>query len=493
MTIPFKNIPSNLRVPLFYAEVDNSQANSSQANQRALLIAQITSTGVATPGVPILSQGVADAITQGGAGSMLHLMVQAYRAADSFGELWLLPVADAGGSVAATGTIQFTNAATVNGVLSLLIAGVSVPVIITSTMNTTQIATAVAAAINANTNLPVTASPTTGTVTLTAKNKGLGGNDIDFRVNYYGAASGEVTPTGLAYTITAMASGATNPSLSAALASIPLQSYDFIINPFNDTANLTAMTSYLNDVTGTWSCDEQLYGHAFNSFKGTYSAGITFTSALNDQHTTVLPVYDSPTPPWVIAADLAATCAVSLRADPATPLQTVKMSSMLPPPLSSRRPLTDRNTQLFNGGSTYRVNDDGSVALENIITTYQKNGFGQPDNSYLEIETMFTLVAVLRRLAGVVTSRYARVKLAADGTRFAAGSNIVTPGIIKADLIAEYQQLELEGLVQNSAAFAKAIIVQQNATNPNRIDVLWPGTLIDQLRIFALLAQFRLQ
>lgn len=493
MTIPFKQIPGNLRVPLFYAEVDNSQANSSQGTQRALLIAQITSTGAAVAGTPFLSQGVADAITQGGVGSMLHLMVQAYRAADTFGELWILPLADAGGSVAATGTIQFTSAATANGVLALLVAGVSVPVIITSSMTTTQIATAVAAAINANTNLPVTASPTTGTVTLTAKNKGLCGNDIDFRVNYYGAANGEVTPTGLAFSITAMASGATNPSLSAALATIPLQSYDFIINPYNDSTNMTSMTAYLNDVTGTWSWDEQFYGHAFNSWKGTYAAGITFTSGLNDQHTTVMPVYDSPTPPWIIAADLAATCAVSLRADPATPLQTVKMSTMLPPPLISRRPITDRNTQLFNGGSTYRVNDDGSIALENIITTYQKNGFNQPDNSYLEIETMFTLAAVLRRLAGVITSRYSRVKLAADGTRFAAGSNIVTPSIIKADLIAEYQQLEFDGLVQKSAAFAQNIIVQQNSTNPNRVDVLWPGTLINQLRIFALLAQFRLQ
>ena len=38
---------------------------------------------------------------------------------------------------------------------------------------------------------------------------------------------------------------------------------------------------------------------------------------------------------------------------------------------------------------------------------------------------------------------------------------------------------------------AKNIIVEQNAKNPNRVDVLWPGTLINQLRVFALLNQFR--
>ena len=45
MTIPFKTIPANLRIPLFFAEVDNSQANSAQANQRALIIGQITASG----------------------------------------------------------------------------------------------------------------------------------------------------------------------------------------------------------------------------------------------------------------------------------------------------------------------------------------------------------------------------------------------------------------------------------------------------------------
>jgi phage tail sheath gpL-like len=84
------------------------------------------------------------------------------------------------------------------------------------------------------------------------------------------------------------------------------------------------------------------------------------------------------------------------------------------------------------------------------------------------------------------------MKLADDGTRFAPGSSIVTPSIIGADLVAQYQELEWDGFVQDSDTFAQALIVQRNATNVNRVDVLWPGTLINQLRIFALLAQFRL-
>ncbi|WP_318192776.1 phage tail sheath C-terminal domain-containing protein, partial [Pseudomonas fluorescens] len=118
--------------------------------------------------------------------------------------------------------------------------------------------------------------------------------------------------------------------------------------------------------------------------------------------------------------------------------------------------------------------------------------FGAADDSYLQIETLFLLMYVLRAQRSLVTSKYSRVKLAADGTRFAPGSAIVTPSIIKADLIAQYGTLEYAGFVQDSKTFAQELIVEQNATNPNRVDVLWPGTLINQLRIFALLAQFRL-
>lgn len=497
MTIPFKNIPSALRVPLFYAELDNTQANTAQGIQRALIIGQITSSGNAVAGVPVISSGVADAITKGGPGSMLALMVAAYRAADPTGELWYLPLADAGSSVTATGNINFTSAATANGVLSLYIAGVAVPVVITTAMTTAQIATAVVAAITANSNLPVTAAvdgSITTKVDITAKNAGLCGNDIDIRFNYYGPVNNEVTPAGLAYTVSGaqLTGGATNPTLATPLSTLATQSYDFIVNPYTDSTNLASMKSYLNDTAGTWSWSEALYGHSFTAYRASFANATTFTSAQNDQHNTILPFYDSPTPAWIVATDLAATCAVSLRADPATPVQTLALSSTLAPPLASRWPLTERNSLLFAGGSTFRVQDDGTVALENIITTYQTNGFGQPDNSYLELETMFTLAAVLRRLAVVVTSRYARVKLAADGTRFAAGSNIVTPSIIKGDIIAEYKAMENDGLVQGSDFFAKNIQVVQNVSNPNRVDVLWPGVLIDQLRIFALLAQFRL-
>jgi phage tail sheath gpL-like len=496
MNVPFKQVPANIRVPLFYAEVDNSQANTATLNQRALIIGQVTAAAVAAgtvPNVPVISAGVSDALAVGGAGSMLHLMTQAYRNNDTFGEVWYLPLADAVGATAATGTVGITSAATANGTLTLYIGGVAIAQPVLSSQTAAQIATALAATINATPNLPVTATAATSTVTLTAINKGPAGNDIDLRLNYQGQRGGEVLPAGLVVAITAMAAGATAPTLTTALGNLSSLPFDFIVSPYTDTTSLDALKALLNDTTGRWSWSVQIYGHVFAAYRGTLGAQTTFGVARNDQHASIMGYNDSPTPSWIWAASLAGAAAVSLRADPATPLQTIALQGVLAPPLQSRFLLTDRNTMLYDGMSTFMVGDDGTVYVENVITTYQKNAFGAPDNSYLQIETMFTLAYVLRALKTVVTSKYARVKLAANGTRFNAGSNVVTPNVIRADLIAQYRLLEAQGLVQNGDAFKAALIVQQSTSNPNRVDVLYPSTLINQLRVFALLAQFRLQ
>jgi phage tail sheath gpL-like len=491
--IPFKNIPQNLRVPLFYAELDNSHANTAPSTLRALVIGQMTAQGTGTANTPQISAGPADANTVGGLGSMLAMMTQQYRAVDPFGELWYLPLADDPAAIAATGTITIAVAPTSPGVLSLYIAGMLVSLSVAPTQTVAQIATALASAISQNPALPVTAAAAAGVVTLTAKNKGLAGNGIDVQLNYLGTPGGQATPPGMTVTIADMAGGLVNPVLTTGLANLTDMPFDFIALPYTDTASLDAMKSFLSSTTGRWSWSEQVYGGAYAAYDGTVGSLTTFGTSRNDEHMSITGFNDSPSPPWNWAAALAAAVAVSASADPALPLQTVALPGILPPPLAQQFSLSERNTLLWDGISTFTVAHDGTVAIENQITTYQLNAFGQADDSYLEVETLNTIAYVLRQLKADVTSKYARVKLAADGTKFAPGSAIVTPGIVRAGQIAKYQELEYNGFVQKSDVFAQAIIVEINATNPNRLDVLYPAILINQLRIFALLFQFRLQ
>lgn len=493
--IPFNRLPPNQRAPFFYAEFDNSMANRATAIQRTLLIGQMltSATPPFSPGIPQRVSSDSAVAGMCGSGSMLHNMMTAYLANDTAAEIWILPLADAAtGMTAAKGGIQITSGASATGVLSLYIAGMRVQLTVVASDAPAAVAAVIVTAVNAQSQLPVTAAvKATDSVEFTAKNKGAHGNMIDIRLNYQGTAGGEETPAGLGVVITPMSGGAGAPELVGALGNLQDREFDFIVNPYTDTTSLDALKTFLSDTVGRWAYNQQIYGHSFSAISGTYGTLAAAGELRNNQHETLLGITDSPTPDYLWAAAHTGAIAPSLRSDPGRPTQTLTISGVLAPPLESRLMLTERNNLLFSGISTFNVADDGSVQVEKTISTYQKNKFGDPDDSYLNIETLFTLMFVTRFLRTQITSKFGRMKLASDGTRFAPGSAIVTPNVIRAELIAQYRTLEWNGYVQDSAAFAKTLLVERNSSNTKRIDVLWTGTLIDQLEIFALLNQWR--
>ncbi|MFM0495594.1 phage tail sheath subtilisin-like domain-containing protein [Paraburkholderia caledonica] len=493
MTVPFSNIPANVRVPLFYAEVDNSQAGYFSQTVRTLLIGQKLAAGTGVANVPQLVSRTDQAKDLFGVGSMLARMHEIYRLGDSFGEVWCIALDDPGAGVAATGSFAITGTATKAGTVSAYIGEDRVQVAVAASDAAATVATALAAAINADVDLPVTAAAATGTVTLTAKHKGALGNDILLQTNYLGAQGGEVTPAGLTIAVTAMSGGTAAPSLTAAISAMGDDEYDFIIQPYADTTNLDLFRTTMNDTTGRWAWNRQIYGHMYTALRGTFSALQTAGVARNDQHATIAGASTLvPNPVWEYAAAYGARNAVFIAADPARPTQTGELTGILPAPASNRFIQTERQTLLSSGIATSYV-AGGVVRIERAITTYQKNAWNQADPSYLDSETMHQLAAIIRRLRSVITTKYPRHKLADDGTSFGAGAAIVTPSVIRGELASEYAAMEDEGLVENAKAFADNLIVERNADDPNRLDVLFPPDLVNQLRVFAVLAQFRLQ
>jgi phage tail sheath gpL-like len=493
MSVSFNQIPANIRVPLFYAEVDNSAAAYFTQNNRTLLIGQKLAAGAATAGTPVLVSRTDEAKALFGVGSMLARMHEIYRLNDSFGEVWCIPLADNDAGTAAAGSLAITGSATAAGTLNVYIGGQRVQLAVASGDTATAIGSALASAINADTNLPVTASASTGTVTVTARHKGEVGNDIKLQLNYRGVMGGESTPAGISIAVTAMASGASNPSLSAAITAMGDEEYDFIIHPYTDSTSLDALATELNDVTGRWSWSRQVYGHAYTAKRGTLSALVTFGLTRNDQHATVAGFEANvPNPVYEYAAAYGARNAKFISIDPARPTQTGELLGILPAPAGQRFILTERQTLLSSGVATSYVGG-GYVRVERAITTYQKNAFNAADPSYLDSETLHTTAYVIRNIRQRVTQKYSRHKLANDGTRFGAGQAIVTPNVIRGEMVAAYADMEENGIVENAKAFAENLIVERDTTNPNRLNVLYPPDYVNQLRIFALLAQFRLQ
>ena len=468
--------------------MDASQANSATVLQNTLLLGQMTAAGTAPPAQAMLIESLAQVQQACGRGSMLAAMAARYLERDPFGPLYIMPLQDAAGSAAATGTITVTGPATANGTLNIYIAGNRVQVGVTNADTATTIAANIVAAIVANPDLPVTATAAAAVVTLTAVNKGLSGNDIDLQQNYLGTAGGEYPVGGVTLVFTAMSGGSANPTITTALANLSSEPMDFVCCPYNDTANLDALKNFFADDVGRWSWQQMIYGGAFAAFRGTLGQCTSFGLGRNDQHVSVMAFHDSPDPVWIWATEVTAAAASSLRVDPGLPLQYIN-TTLKAPPIATRWTLGERNTLLYDGMSTTRVGQDGTVIVERMCTTYQKNAAGAADNSYLDVETMYGLMYVARDLADYLLTRYARKKLVSDTTPVMYGSNTVTAPMIRTSVIMEYRVLEQGGYVQNSTIFAQNVVVE-NAGN-GLVKILAPVDLVNQLRQIAILLQFK--
>lgn len=493
MSVSFNTIPSGLRVPLFYAEVDNSAAFTPSGSNTALLIGQMLDGGEAEAAVPVTVSTSSQAKTLFGRGSQLARMVDAYRKQDTVGQLVCIPLADAESASAATGQVTISGQATESGTISLYIGADRVQVGVTSGDEPALVGTTMRDLINGTPDLPVTAEAADGVVTLTAKNKGALGNDLPLAINLRGFAGGEKVVQGLGVEVTPMSGGATDPDVGDAIAAMGDEAYEFIGVPYSDTAVLDSMAEELDDSTGRWSYARQLYGHMYTARRGDLNALIEFGKARNNQHQTVFAVEPAlASPVYEVVGAVLGRVAVYISADPARPTQTGPLTGVMASPIQDRFVLSERQSLLTNGMATLTT-VSGTVQIERAITTYQRNSFGDADASYLDSETMHTSSYVIRQLSSLITTKYPRHKLADDGTNYGAGQAIVTPSVIRGELIALYAKLERAGICENADLFAQYLIVERNADDPNRLDVLFPPDLVNQLRVFAVNYQFRLQ
>jgi phage tail sheath gpL-like len=381
----------------------------------------------------------------------------------------------------------------VAGLLNLYIGGQRVQAIVPSLSAATVAATALAAAINAMDSLPVTALAAAAVVTLTSKFKGILANDIQLKVNQLGRVNGEVLPAGLTVVVTAMTGGVGTPDMAAAFAALGDEPFEFIAQPWTDTTTLNGWKAVMDDSAGRWSWAKQIYGHVYSALRGTLGELVAMGQVRNDPHVTVHGFEAGvPQPCWEVAAQWNARTAVFISADPACPTQTGELAGIDPAPSSSRFMLTESQSLLGYGIATANYSG-GAYRIQRAVTTYQKNAYGQADNSFLDSETLHQSAYVIRYLRTRITSKYGRHKLANDGTSFGPGQRIVTPLVIRGELIAAYGELERLGIVENMEMFKANLIVERDALNPNRLNVLFPPDLVNQLRVFALLYQFRLQ
>lgn len=489
--VSFNQVPIDILVPGQYVEIDNSQAvqGLSGIPTRILVIGQKLAAGTAEPLKPYLITSPDQARVYFGAGSQLAHMLEKFKAANSYSEVYAIAQIDNAAGAAASGSIVFGGTPTSAGTVSCYIGGRRVQVGVGVVDTADEITASLAAAINADASLPVTAAidgVNNKKVVLTARHKGECANGIDLRLNYH---NDENLPTGITAAITPLAGGSGNPSVVPVLDVIGDEWFTDFVMAYTDGANVEAIEEELVDRFGPLKTRD---GHCYLAVKNTHANLVTIGDSRNCPHISTLPFKGAPNPPYEWAAILGAICSYNLKIDPARPVQSLTLPGLLAPSINERFSLVEQNILLHHGMSTFTIDAGANVIIQRIVTNYRENSFGASDPSFLDIETLKTLTYLRYDIRNFIAMRYPRFKLADDGTNFARGQAVVTPSVIKASLIARFAQWEAAGLVENIEQFKRDLIVERDAQDRNRVNALIPPDIINQLRVFAGLVQFRL-
>ena len=223
--------------------------------------------------------------------------------------------------------------------------------------------------------------------------------------------------------------------------------------------------------------------------QGTLAA---FGDALNSELISILGIGASPSWQPEVAAIYAAACGYHSAIDPARPLHTLRLEGMVAPATADLFTRAQREALLRDGIATFTASEDGVCRIERAITTYQADAFGLDDVSWLDLESVTTAGYLRASLRQRVAAKFPRHKLANDGTRYGPGQAVVTPRVLRAEIVALAREWEEGGLVEDLDQFAADLIVERDEADPNRVNALVPPNFVNQFRSFAAAVQFRL-
>jgi len=204
--------------------------------QKVLFVGQKVAAGTAVSGElqeNIQNDNSFDALF--GSDSMLAAMLRSARLLNTKTQFDAIALDDDGSGVDATGTITVVGTATEDGTLEVIVGSEQnhkVSVTVTDTDTATVVAASIVTAVNLSKNIPVLASSAVGVVTFTALNAGTYGNT--FGIEVIGSVAG-ITGTA----VVAMASGATDPTLTGVFDVVGDTRYQGVVWPYaDDTSEL---------------------------------------------------------------------------------------------------------------------------------------------------------------------------------------------------------------------------------------------------------------
>lgn len=420
-----------------------------------------------------------DVINLFGNGSELHRMYRRVAKVNkSVTPVYLLAVKESTGA-AATGTATFTTNATANAFVRLYVSDQFVDTAVTSGDTVSTIATNVAAQVNSQLNWPVTASPSSGTVTLTSKQKGPRGNAIRFAARIVGIGAGT---TSSAQNFANLSGGTTADNWTNALATINPKKFTYIVSggedsgPSGDLGLLVAqVVSNANPIPG-------IRQRVMGGFTGSIGSANSFAKALNSPLADIVWQPNSNLTPAELAAY---TCgAVCLGESQSVPIfnwdylgttpQTASLWQIAAPFDGSTPSRNDLKSALVNGVSPVATLPGGRSSLVSLITTYSQDPVTSNIDTRVRDHSIVTIMFLGADLIqSSVSQSFANKQAANDPPKGQKPptSQVVTPSIVRALVNKVIKRMGDNGFLQNVQQSLDATDVVREVSPDSRFGV----------------------
>lgn len=497
MVAPLAVDPTNPK-PGFYLTVALLRGASSPGSQllrAAIITPPATAGGNIVVGTEIRPVASADDVEVATGRSAGWLAYKAFFANNKTALVDVVACAESAG-VAATGSLTFGGAPVTNSSWRVWVQGVAIDVYWNVGETTAQARDNNYPRINAKSDdiFAIASAGGAGVINLTARSKGLIGNDVRLRVQQLTGSGATLTPSGATLT-----GGTLESDMTTALATLAVKEYDYILpcmsasDAQSATGNPQRVATHIDTyLTGSNAKLQQcVYGS-----NGSIASAKTNAIARNHPNLEhYCSVNDESLPCELAGAELGDRMRRRAKESNANrvlqPLQRIRGSA----DINGDQPTDPEAIDALNNGVTlqgYAAN--GAPIVLRSVTTHSQDTLGNPDKRCFDVNEVDALYDYAKDLRAAIPQEFmspdGQVKVAKNRV---AGDEPNPEGVveerdIKAFIIRRTLNFwvpkgVIDGVHFQSVVDDGSLIVEVNATDPNQVDVFIPA------KVFKILAK----
>jgi len=460
--IQFEELQGEILIPGEYVELDlkSARVGLPGLSKKLLCVGHATAAGTANNNQAYPATTSDRAKELWGIGSQVAVMIEAALRVSPNLPIYGMSYAENGAATAAANTIVLATTATGPGTLTVRIAGKLFRVGVQKDDTPTEVGDLLAVAINAHPNLPVTAANVTGTVTLTARNKGPSGNTI----RYNGSITSGIGMTAV-FTGETLTGGATEGDPTTALAAIEGDRFHMIAQNTDDVTASGVTDIFKDHIEKMSDAFNAKWGFCATGCTGNFATALALTTLIDSNNMQFPWLYKSEEPCFELAAIYAAERARVV--DRAQSLDDHELPGLTLPTDESVWPnRADERLAISEGVIPLRPERDGNrvVVVRNVVS--KRTDVKYRDAEPFEIAYYIAEATIQRAKAQFSDSP---LKTASPANR----PKTVTPKKIEDLFAGVLLDAETLDYVQGTKKLIKSkrIKATGNPTDPTRIDI----------------------